>query len=92
MQAGDKTLATKAAPGPFLNAVRRNLELAGANVGIRVNVVDRINVSNCENDPEFAAMIGEATKGFSVEELMRLSRRSPKAISKAVTRGPKAGP
>jgi len=31
-----------------------------------------INVANYDNDTDFAAMIGEATKGFSIDEFMRL--------------------
>ncbi len=62
-----------------LNAVTRNLQLVGRitgelqsnSGGIHVTQVN-VNVATYDDDIEFAAMIGEATKNFSVEELMRL--------------------
>ena len=62
-----------------LNAVTRNLQLVGRitgelqsnSGGIHVTQVN-VNVGAYDDDVQFAAMIGEATKGFSVEELMRL--------------------
>jgi hypothetical protein len=43
--------------------------------GLHLHLSKTVNVtSNYGDDADFAAMIGEATKGFSVEELMRLKR------------------
>jgi len=63
-----------------LNAVTRNLQLVGRITGelqsnsgsVHMNVNQQINISVYDNDTEFAKMIGEATKGFSVDELLRM--------------------
>jgi len=52
-------------------------ELQSANAGgtqhLTVIPVASINIINVDNDADFAAMIGEVTKGFSVDELMRFA-------------------
>ena len=50
-------------------------ELQQANAaggGLHLHKHTTINITNFDNDVDFAAMIGEATRGFSVAELMRL--------------------
>jgi hypothetical protein len=50
-------------------------ELQSANAGglhLTMNRVTNNTIVAVDNDADFAAMIGEATKGFSVDELMRL--------------------
>jgi hypothetical protein len=58
-------------------------QLRSANTpGISFNTRINVNITNFDSDEEFAAMIGEATRGFSIDELMRLKRiaESQKAL------------
>jgi hypothetical protein len=65
-----------------LNSITRALELCarlsgelqpGNAGGIHLTKITNVNVTNnYGDDADFAAMVGEATKGFSVAELMRL--------------------
>jgi hypothetical protein len=73
-----------AAASNALNAVGRNLELIGKltgelqdprSSGIHLSLRQTtISVTNYDEDVSFAQMIGEATHGFDVNELMRLKR------------------
>jgi hypothetical protein len=50
-------------------------QLGSANTpGLHVSFHKTVNVNFDSDDKEFAEMIGEATRGFSIEELMRLKR------------------
>jgi len=63
-----------------LNSILRALELIARltgqlnpGTGVSVHINQQINVSGSyDDDVEFARMVGEATKNFSVEELTRL--------------------
>jgi hypothetical protein len=66
-----------------VHAVARVLELIGKLTGelaqpnmpglhLTLNRVTNNAIVAVDNDTDFAAMVGEATKGFSVDELMRL--------------------
>lgn len=73
-----------AAASNALNSVGRSLELIGKLTGeialsanapgihLTLNRVTNTTINNYDNDVEFAAMIGEATRGFDFNELMRL--------------------
>ncbi len=61
-------------------------ELQSANAGgtqhLTMNRVTNNTIINVDNDADFAAMIGEATKGFSVDELTRLKALACNATPK----------
>jgi hypothetical protein len=57
-------------------------ELQSANSGgIHLTKITNVNVTNYDNDRDFAAMVGEATRGFDVRELMRLKAIAESAVA-----------
>ncbi len=66
-----------------LNAACRLLELCGRlsgelqapGAGIQVNFTsNKVTVNNFSDDVDFAQMVGEATMGFSIDELCEIAR------------------